>query len=427
MSLWPPLNSNINYITAAPNSQWIDTKVKEISILGSTGSIGVNTLKVIEKFPEYFKVIALAGATNITLLAKQACKWRPKYLGVLNYDYAAELLKLLPHNYRPQIVVGQDGYAQVASLPEINIVISAQVGSAGLRATVAAAIAGKVICLANKESLVLAGHLIRTICAQSKAVILPVDSEHNAIFQALAGREAPSVKRIILTASGGPFHNYDLKKLQKVTLKEALRHPNWTMGSKITIDSATLMNKGLEIIEAHHLYGVALDKIHVVIHPQSIIHSLVEFNDASLMAHMGKPDMRMAIAHCLMWPMNCDAGVGSLELEKMVNLSFKSPNFDLFPCLNLAKRALKDGPAQCIVLNAANEAAVDLFLKEKIPFLHIAEIISTAMNHHAKTKNVNKDFCPALDHIQNDNILEILEKIERLDKQVRDNILQDIK
>lgn len=372
----------IRYISGMPRPEWERETPRALVLLGSTGSIGTSALRVVEAHPELFRIVALAGARNIARLAEQALRWRPPHLGVLDAAGAAELRALLPTGYTPHIHVGPQGYATLATLPEAGTVLSAQVGSAGLRATEAAARHGKVICLANKESLVLAGDIIRRRCAASGAVVLPVDSEHNAIFQALQGHDANAVRRIILTASGGPFRGRDKDFLATVTRREALAHPNWSMGAKITIDSATLMNKGLEVIEACHLYGVGIDSVEVVVHPQSIVHSLVEYADGSQIAHLGTPDMRIAIAYCLAWPRAVDTGVAPLDLVKAGCLTFEPPDLHSFPCLDLARRAYRDGRGLPVVLNAANEVAVDLFLRDRIRFPDIPDLIARALDHH---------------------------------------------
>ncbi|UZP68919.1 1-deoxy-D-xylulose-5-phosphate reductoisomerase [Desulfovibrio mangrovi] len=372
----------INYISPLPDTSWSDTFPRSVVILGSTGSIGTSALQVLREQPHMFNVIGLAGARNISLLARQADEWRPPYLAVLDAATANSLRSALPDGYNPTILYGPEGYAQIASLEEASTVLSAQVGAAGLRATFAAAQAGKVIALANKESLVLAGDLIREVCQKSGASLLPVDSEHNAIFQALCGHDGANVRRIILTASGGPFRGKDREFLQTVTRAQALAHPNWSMGAKISIDSATLMNKGLEVIEAHYLYGLALENIEVVVHPQSIIHSLVEYSDCSQIAHMGPPDMRIAIGYCLGWPRLLSTGVKPLDLVTCGPLTFEQPDISSFPCLELARESLRGGNGLPVVLNAANEVAVESFLHDRISFLAIPELIERAMRAH---------------------------------------------
>ncbi len=390
-NLWPTQHGAVNYISPPPSLAWQQEK-RRLVLLGSTGSIGVNALRIIAKNPQQFDIIALAGATNVQLLAEQAELFRPPYLAVYGQAEADVLHKLLRKVYKVEILQGQEGYAELASLQEANTVLSAQVGAAGLRATVAAALAGKVICLANKESLVLAGDLLRLICAHTKASILPVDSEHNALFQMLAGRPEGHISKLIITASGGPFRGKKTKDLQGVSCKDALKNPNWSMGAKISIDSATLMNKGLEVIEAYHLYGVKPHKIEVVVHPQSIIHSLVEYTDNSMLAHMGEPDMCMPIAHCLNWPHAQPCGVQNLDLVRLGQLTFEEPDITTFPCLQLAKRALDHRGGECVVLNAANETAVELFLEGRISFLDIPALIEHALHSHRMNNFGNTPF-----------------------------------
>ena len=409
----------MQYISCLPGPLWQREWPRALAILGSTGSIGTSALAVVRQQPERFTVAALAGARNIPLLAEQAAEFRPPYLGILDDASVFELLRLLPSGYSPTILTGPQGYEVLARLPEASTILSAQVGAAGLRATMAAAQAGKVIALANKESLVLAGHLIRAACAASGASILPVDSEHNAIFQCLSDSFAqsarqderqgtlanmgkgsragasnstgtpcsvpalPDVSRLILTASGGPFRGKSKEELARVTLEQALAHPNWSMGAKITIDSATLMNKGLEIIEAQHLYGLPLADIDVVVHKESIVHSLVEYTDGSQLAHMGTPDMRIAIAHCLGWPDRLQTGTARLDLAALGSLTFTRPDEACFPCLPLARQAQEAGGGSPVVLNAANEVAVAAFLERRISYLDIASIVEQSLEWHA--------------------------------------------
>ncbi len=396
----------IRYISAMPSPEWEHETPRTLALLGSTGSIGTSALRVVEAHPHRFRVVALAGARNVEKLAAQAARWRPEHLGVLDAAGAAKLRDLLPAGYAPHIHIGPEGYATMATLPEAGTVLSAQVGAAGLRATEAAARHGKVICLANKESLVLAGDIIRRHCAGSGAVILPVDSEHNAIFQALQGHDPASVRRIILTASGGPFRGRSRDDLAAVSCRDALAHPNWDMGAKITIDSATLMNKGLEVIEACHLYGVGIDDVGVVVHPQSIVHSLVEYEDGSQIAHLGTPDMRIAIAYCLTWPGVVDAGVPRLDLVKAGSLTFEEPDLHSFPCLELARRAYREGRGMPVVLNAANEVAVSLFLSDRIRFLDIPDIIARALDMHDGTTPHDIEGIEALDEATRRTVYE---------------------
>ena len=359
---------------------------RRLAVLGATGSIGVSTLNVAAQHPDQYQVVALAGATNVTRLAEQAAAFRPPLLAVLTEERAAALAGLLPAGYHPDILVGPAGYATLAALPEVDLVVSAIVGAAGLVPTLAAVAAGKIVALANKESLVLAGDLIRAAAARSGAVILPVDSEHNALFQALGGvnlPDLPLVERLVLTASGGPFRAASRQSLETVTPQMALNHPNWSMGPKISVDSATLMNKGLEVIEACRLYGLPVSQVEVVVHPQSIVHSLAQLHDGSLLAHLGPPDMRVAIAYCLGYPRRLSLAVPRVDLVKLASLTFEAPREDDFPCLGLARQALDCGPSHTVALNAANEVAVDLFLKGRLRFLGIAAAIAAALDAHA--------------------------------------------
>jgi len=419
----------IDYISSLPSHEWEQSRPRRLCILGSTGSIGVNGLRVVESHADMFCVVALAAGRNVALLAEQATRWRPEWLAVQDEESAKALLPLLPKDYHPHIEVGPNGYARLASLPEVSCVLAAQVGAAGLVGAVSAALSGKVICLANKESLVLAGDLLRQICKKSGAVILPVDSEHNAVFQGLYRREK-DVKRIIITASGGPFRGKDKAFLSTVKPEQALKHPNWKMGAKVTIDSATLMNKGLEVIEAHHLYGVPVDEIGVFVHPQSLVHAMVEFNDGSLFAHLGMPDMRMPIAHCMLWPLCEPVGVQTMDWTKAANLTFDEPDMQAFPCLGIALRAMKNGVQSCIAMNAANEVAVASFLAEKIGFMDIpalvekavecAEIDNAILNVNANTPS----FLTAFDGA--DSAFVRIASIEQYDKTVRLETMQRI-
>ncbi|MFZ5810701.1 MAG: 1-deoxy-D-xylulose-5-phosphate reductoisomerase [Thermodesulfobacteriota bacterium] len=373
----------LGYISSLPGPGGLPGFPRALCVLGSTGSIGTSALDVVAKHPERFTVSALAGARNIDLLARQALAFRPPCVGVLDASGADELAGRLPSGYRPDIVHGPQGYAALAADSGSDVVLSAIVGAAGLMPTLAAVRAGKVVALANKESLVLAGDLIRDICRESGAVILPVDSEHNALFQALGGpglRELPDVASLVLTASGGPFRDKPAAFLETVTPAQALSHPNWSMGPKISVDSATLMNKGLEVIEACRLFGLPPARVEVVVHPQSIIHSLARYHDGSLVAHLGPPDMRVAIAYCLGYPDRLPLGLAPLDLVALGGLSFEAPRHEDFPCLELARRSLELGPWGPIVLNAANEAAVELFLAGRIAFLDIPRLVAGALD-----------------------------------------------
>ena len=394
--LWPGRNGpNVDYISFQPPLAWQTSFPRKIVLLGSTGSIGRNALAVVERNPGLFSVQGLSCATNAQLLVEQAVKYRPPYLAVANKEVQAEVEDLLPANYRPTIFVGRDGYAELATVPEATTVLSAQSGAAGLAGTLAAALAGRVICLANKESLVLAGSLVRDIVALTGASLLPVDSEHNAIFQCLAGRDQ-DVETIVLTASGGPFRGMRAEQMAHMRPQDALAHPNWKMGKKISIDSATMMNKGLEIIEAFHLYGVDRQQIEVVIHPQSLVHSLVRLRDGSLLAQLGQADMKLPLAHCLTWPRRIPHVTSKLDLTKLGQFTFEAVDEEAFPCLALAKRALAERGGMCVVLNAANEAAVELFLQEKISFADIPRLIAKALDAHAATLPGHQPFCPPL-------------------------------
>jgi len=356
---------------------------KVLSILGSTGSIGVSTLEVVEQFPNLFRVAALAAGQNIRLLAEQIKAFRPRLVSVLNHELADQLEQLLgPKEPKPDIVYGIDGYEHVATLPEVDMVVSSMVGAAGLLPTIAAIQAGKHIALANKEALVVAGEIVMDLAVQSGVRILPVDSEHSAIFQSLQGNHRKSLKRVLLTASGGPFFQKSRDELAKVTPEAALRHPNWSMGKKITIDSATLMNKGLEVIEAQWLFGVPTQQIAVHIHPESIIHSMVEYIDGSVIAQLGIPDMKIPIAYALAYPERLPVKNPPLDLFRLQNLSFYPPDMDKFPCLRLAYEACEKGSTMPAVLNAANEVAVEAFLDNSIGFLEIAKVIETVMKKH---------------------------------------------
>ena len=383
----------ISYITSLPETA--PPFPRRVAVMGSTGSIGVNTLSVMAANPGRFSAVALAAGRNAALLAEQAAVWRPAHLAVLDADtrknLEERLTPLKAEGYSPTVHAGPEGYASLASLPEADIAVSAQVGAAGLAATYAAVRAGKTVALANKESLVLAGDLLRAEAAKSGAVILPVDSEHNAIFQCLVqclkGDFGKSVSRLLLTASGGPFRGRDAAFVESATPAMALAHPNWSMGAKITIDSATMMNKGLEVIEACHLYGIAPDDITVLVHPQSVVHSLVEFTDASLLAQAGPPDMRIAISYCLGWPERIESRVPSLDLTAVAALTFEKPDLSVFRCLPLAREALRAGRGMPVVLNAANEIAVEAFLAGRMPFGGIARLVEAVMNQWAAHAN----------------------------------------
>ncbi len=379
-----PEAASSGYITSLSVAD--DGRPRRLAVLGATGSIGVSALRVAAEHPDRYAVVALAGATNVALLAEQAAAFRPRALAVLDAARAEALRALLPAGYAPDILTGPEGYAAMAGAADVDVVVSAIVGAAGLVPTLAAVAAGKVVALANKESLVLAGDLIRETAAATGAVILPVDSEHNALFQALGGPglpDLPLVEKLVLTASGGPFRRKPREELDRATPAMALNHPTWAMGPKISVDSATLMNKGLEVIEACRLYGLPVAMVDVVVHPQSIVHSLAQLHDGSLLAHLGPADMRVAIAYCLGYPARLPLSVSRVDLVTLGSLTFEAPRETDFPCLGLARRALEAGPSHTVVLNAANEAAVALFLAGRLPFMGIPLAIAAALDAHA--------------------------------------------
>jgi 1-deoxy-D-xylulose-5-phosphate reductoisomerase len=361
--------------------------MKNVTVLGSTGSIGVSALDVIQKNPDRFQIIALTAGKNIGLLQKQIEKFRPKIVAVDNHDSARKLRKLIPAKFRLRVVGDKEGINEVAALEAADIVISAISGAAGLIPTLTAIDAGKDIALANKETMVMAGDIVTKKARKKRIRILPIDSEHSAIFQCLQGQKSANLKKIILTASGGPFLNYSEAKLATVKLRDALKHPNWKMGKKITIDSASMMNKGLEIIEARWLFNFDLSKIEVIIHPQSIVHSMVEFIDGSVLAQMGIPDMRIPIAYALSYPARINNKCQSLDLSAIRNLEFQRPDRKKFPCLDLAYAAGISGGTMPAVLNAANETAVESFLNKRIKFVDLSSIIDKVLNAHSSVKD----------------------------------------
>ncbi len=357
--------------------------VKHVAILGSTGSIGRSALAVVDAHPARLKVVALAAGDNAPLLAEQVARYCPDTVAMATGAGVEKLRGLCGAGARPTIAAGAAGLVAVATHPAAEIVICASAGTAGLEAVLAAIEAGKTIALANKEVLVMAGSLVTRAAARRGVAILPVDSEHNAIHQCLHGRSRTEIRRVILTASGGPFRDHDTAALARVEPDAALQHPTWQMGRKITIDSATLMNKGLEVIEAHWLFGVSADQIDVVIHPQSIVHSMVELVDGSVLAQLGVTDMRLPIQYACSYPERWDAALPSLDLTRAGRLEFFPPPLDRFPCLGLAYRALRAEGTLPVVLNAANEVAVDAFLDRKLGFTSIPRIIEGTLDAHA--------------------------------------------
>ena len=353
--------------------------VKKISILGSTGSIGTQTLDIVGQYPEQFQVIGLATGNNIALLGTQIRQFRPEIVALLHENSLDDLKDLISGlDYTPIILGGEAGIIEVARYGDAESVVTGIVGCAGLLPTIAAIEAGKDIALANKETLIAGAPVVLPLVAKHQVKLLPADSEHSAIFQCLQGIPEKSLRKIILTASGGSFRDLPVEKLSSVTVKDALKHPNWSMGKKITIDSATLMNKGLEVIEAHFLFGVDYDDIDIVIHPQSIIHSLIELQDTSVLAQLGWADMRLPLLYALSWPERIYTDWKSLNLVEVGSLTFKEPDHQKYPCMDLAYSAGRAGGAMSAVLNAANEQAVALFLEEKIGFLDIPRLIEQA-------------------------------------------------
>ena len=362
------------------------TTMQHITILGSTGSIGTSTLDVVARHPGKFRIIALTANSQVDLLFRQCQQFKPGFAVMLDDVAAIQLRQRVREaGLGTEVLSGIAALEQVAVSPEVDAVMAAIVGAAGLRPTLAAARAGKKILLANKETLVMAGNVFMDAVRASGSTLLPIDSEHNAIFQALprgydGNLAANGVRRILLTASGGPFRDTPLEELHNVTPEQACAHPNWVMGRKISVDSASMMNKGLEVIEAHWLFNAGADDIQVVIHPQSVIHSLVEYVDGSVLAQLGNPDMRTPIAYGLAYPERIDAGVAPLDLFKVATLNFVAPDFERFPCLALAYQALRAAGTAPAVLNAANEVAVAAFLDKQISFLAIPRIIGTVLD-----------------------------------------------
>jgi 1-deoxy-D-xylulose-5-phosphate reductoisomerase len=370
--------------------------VKAITLLGSTGSIGTQTLDIVEHNPDKFRIVGLAAGSNVEMLAQQVRQFRPEIVAIGNEAKLGELKDALSSlDYHPTIVAGAQGTIEVASYGDAQSVVTGIVGCAGLLPTIAAIKAGKDIALANKETLIAGGPVVLPLVEEYGVKLLPADSEHSAIFQCLQGVPPGGLRRIILTASGGAFRDLPAEKLASVTIADALKHPNWSMGQKITIDSATLMNKGLEVIEAHYLFGVDYDNIDIVVHPQSIIHSLIEVQDTSVLAQLGWPDMRLPLLYALSWPDRIQTDWKKFDLVTAGDLTFRAPDREKYPCINLAYAAGKAGGSMPAVLNGANEQAVALFLAEKIHFLNIPKVIEKVCDQH------RNDFTatPSLDDI----------------------------
>jgi 1-deoxy-D-xylulose-5-phosphate reductoisomerase len=365
--------------------------VKRIAILGATGSIGRSALAVVDAHPTRLQVAAIAGGDNASLLAAQISRYEPRVAAIATADGLDRLRSAIGSTAKTQLLSGAEGMLAVATHPDVDVVICASAGTAGLEAVLAAIEAGKTIALANKEVLVMAGALVTEAARRTGAPILPVDSEHNAIHQCLHGRQSSEIKRLILTASGGPFRELPHAELNRVGPEAALRHPTWQMGRKITIDSATLMNKGLEVIEAHWLFGVDADRIDVLVHPQSIVHSMVELNDGSVIAQLGITDMRLPIQYACSYPERWEMPLPTLDLARAGRLDFHEPAHDRFPCLALAYRALRAGGTLPVVLNAANEVAVEAFLDGKLGFTAIPRVIEKTMNAHESERLATLD------------------------------------
>jgi len=356
-----------------------------VTVLGSTGSIGVSTLDVMARHPERFRAIALTANRQVARMFEQCRAHRPRYAVMVDEQAAEELSVVLQQaGLETEVLSGVEGLARVSCLPEVDQVMAAIVGAAGLQPTLAAARAGKRILLANKEALVMSGDIFMQQVRDSGAELLPIDSEHNAIFQSMPpgfadGLEQAGVRRILLTASGGPFRTTPMEQLRQVSPAQACAHPNWEMGRKISVDSASMMNKGLEVIEACWLFNTSASNIQVVVHPQSVIHSMVEYSDGSVLAQLGNPDMRTPIAHAMAWPERMESGVASLNIFDVARLDFEEPDFSRFPCLRLAYEAMEAGGTAPAILNAANEVAVAAFLEERLAFLDIPRVIETTL------------------------------------------------
>jgi 1-deoxy-D-xylulose-5-phosphate reductoisomerase len=356
--------------------------MKSLSILGATGSIGTTALEIVRQFPDRFTVRALTAKNRVAALAERIIEFRPGLAAVGDAEHAAQLKALLPPDVKVEIVFGEAGYIQAATCADTDMVLGAMVGSAGLAPILAAIDAGRDIALANKETLVMAGAIVMEKIADRGIKLMPVDSEHSAIFQSLAGQGDNGIREILLTASGGPFRKRPLARFDAITPREALRHPNWSMGSKITIDSATLMNKGLEVIEARWLFDVDFKRIRVLVHPQSIVHSMVAYEDGAVIAQMGVPDMKEAVAYGLSHPLRLPLDVSAPDFARIGCLTFEEPDLERFPCLGLAYRAGEAGGTLPAVLNAANEMAVAAFLEDRLPFTGIYPIIDRTLSDH---------------------------------------------
>ncbi len=392
--------------------------IRQITILGSTGSIGESTLDVIARHPDRFQAFALTANNNTEKMLSQCRRFQPRYAVMLDTESAEQLAQAIQATgIDTEVLSGIESLEKVASLPEVDAVMAAIVGAAGIRPTFAAARTGKLVLLANKETLVMAGRIFMDLVKQHNATLLPIDSEHNAIYQSLphhfsGNLVAAGISRILLTASGGPFRCAPLASLEKVTPEQACAHPNWDMGQKISVDSATMMNKGLEVIEAHWLFDAAPDKIQVVIHPQSVIHSMVAYVDGSVIAQLGNPDMRTPIAHAMGYPDRIESGVSDLDMFKVAHLNFEEPDFNRFPCLGLAYQALAAGGNMPAVLNAANEIAVESFLKRRMVFTAIPAMIEYVMQTIQQEEMITLDDVLRTDMLARDAAREWLANLQ---------------
>jgi len=388
--------------------------MKGVTLLGSTGSVGLSTLDVLARHPDRYRLVAITANTDVQAVVRQCIQWHPRY-AVMADERAADLLQQALSNLAPdvEVLAGQQGLVQVASLPETDYVMAAIVGAAGLLPTLAAARAGKRILLANKEALVMSGRLFMDAVRESKAELLPIDSEHNALFQCLpagysGGLVRAGVTRIVITASGGPFRTTSAAELERVTPDQACAHPNWAMGRKISVDSATMMNKGLEVIEAGWLFDASPEQIQVVLHPQSVIHSLVEYADGSMLAQMGSPDMRIPIAHALAWPERMNSGAKPLDLVALSRLDFEAVDLLRFPCLRLAIEAMSAGGTASTLLNAANEVAVSEFLAGRIRFTDIARTVDSALENLGVVDATNLDMILEADRLAREYSINLI-------------------
>jgi 1-deoxy-D-xylulose-5-phosphate reductoisomerase len=388
--------------------------VKAITLLGSTGSIGTQTLDIVEHHPDKFRIVGLAAGSNVEMLAAQVRQFRPEIVAIGNESKLSEFKDAIADlDYRPIVVAGESGTIEVAAYGDAQSVVTGIVGFAGLLPTIAAIKAGKDIALANKETLIAGGPVVLPLVKEYGVKLLPADSEHSAIFQCLQGVPVGGLRRIILTASGGAFRDLSIEKLASVKVADALKHPNWSMGQKITIDSATMMNKGLEVIEAHYLFGLDYDRIDVVIHPQSIVHSLIEVQDTSVLAQLGWPDMRLPLLYALSWPDRIYTDWKPFDLVKAGDLTFREPDDAKYPCIQLAYAAGRAGGSMPAVLNGANEQAVALFLEEKIHFLHIPKLIEKVCDKHRVDNNQNPslDDILAADRWARDMVMELSQQV----------------